>query len=308
MWQYKIMTGKTTKKKIIFAFCIMLLLAVLLTACKDNTKNEDSSVFSVYYLSGARDGLDSKEYSIDSMQDEDIVNRLITLMEFQSVNANLRTENVALNGNTLVVDFNQEFTQLSDSDRALIEMAVVKTLTQVPVVEMVSFTVGGVPVKDNKGNVKNPVSGDDYINSEDGMALESSASVYTLFYAAKSGEMLETVEREIISPGAAMPESIIIKALINGPEKGEKVKAVINKNTVVNSVQKTDDTVYVDLSDEFLKLPKGVTSDMAVYSIVNTLTKGWNVTSVVITVNSDPDAGFLSSYDNKLYTNYGIIK
>ena len=70
------------------------------------------------------------------------------------------------------------------------------------------------------------------------------------------------------------PYTHLINLLIAGPEN-EKLESAIPEGTKVNSCTLKGNTVYVDLSQEFINnAPSGIEEEsMVVYSIVNTLTE-----------------------------------
>lgn len=296
------------KKYCVLTISYLLILTLLLASCGKEEKVGESTRYHIYYLSSERNGIDSKDYDIDMINDGDIVNRLVTLMELSSVHPLLVINNVIVDKDTVTLDFNHEFYNLSKSDEALIKMVVVKTLTQVASVEKVLITIEGNYIKDGQGNICYAMSCDDFLERGEDTIAPDKSEIITLYYADKSRDSLVNVDREVKFSDAKTIEKVIIDLIIAGPIKGEKCKAVINNKTKVNSVQIQGEVCFIDFSEQFLNLPQGESSELAVYSIVNSLTKLENINSVVITVNGDSNAGFLTDYEDNLYTNYGIIK
>ena len=89
------------------------------------------------------------------------------------------------------------------------------------------------------------------------------------------------------------PYTYLINMLISGPES-EKLESTIPKGTKVNSCTLKGNTVYVDLSKEFIdNTPSGIIEEsMAVYSIVNTLTELNEVTGIKILINGEENKAF----------------
>ena len=94
------------------------------------------------------------------------------------------------------------------------------------------------------------------------------------------------------------PYTHLINMLISGPES-EKLESAIPEGTKVNSCTLKGNTVYVDLSKEFIdNAPSGITEEsIIIYSIVNTLTELNEVTGVKILINGEENKGF---NDNKM--------
>lgn len=102
------------------------------------------------------------------------------------------------------------------------------------------------------------------------------------------------------------PYTYLINMLISGPEN-EKLESAIPEGTKVNSCTLKGDTVYVDLSKEFIdNAPAGIDEEsMIIYSIVNTLTELNEVSSVKILINGEENLAF---NDNKINFKASFVK
>ncbi len=89
------------------------------------------------------------------------------------------------------------------------------------------------------------------------------------------------------------PYTYLINMLIEGPES-EKLKSAIPQGTKVNSCTLKGNTLYVDLSQEFVdNAPAGITEEsMIVYSIVNTLTELNEVAGIKILIDGQENKAF----------------
>ena len=89
------------------------------------------------------------------------------------------------------------------------------------------------------------------------------------------------------------PYTYLINMLIAGPES-EKLECAIPQGTKVNSCTLKGNTVYVDLSKEFVdNAPSGINEQsIIVYSIVNTLTELNEVSGVKFLINGKENKGF----------------
>lgn len=89
------------------------------------------------------------------------------------------------------------------------------------------------------------------------------------------------------------PYLYLINMLIAGPEN-EKLESAIPEGTKVNSCTLKGNTVYVDLSKEFIdNAPRGIDEEsMIIYSIVNTLTELNEVSGVKILINGEENLEF----------------
>lgn len=89
------------------------------------------------------------------------------------------------------------------------------------------------------------------------------------------------------------PYTYLINLLIAGPES-EKLESAIPEGTKVNSCTLKGNTVYVDLSKEFIdNAPSGIDEEsMVIYSIVNTLTELNEVSEVKLIINGEENLKF----------------
>lgn len=89
------------------------------------------------------------------------------------------------------------------------------------------------------------------------------------------------------------PYTYLINMLITGPES-EKLESAIPEGTKVHSCTLKGNTIYVDLSKEFVdNAPSGITEEsIIVYSIVNTLTELNEVTGIKILINGEENKAF----------------
>lgn len=94
------------------------------------------------------------------------------------------------------------------------------------------------------------------------------------------------------------PYTYLINLLIIGPE-GSKLESAIPEGTKVNSCKLNGDTLYVDLSMEFINNAASGSEEesMIIYSIVNTLTELNEVSSIKILINGEENLAFK---DNKI--------
>lgn len=63
------------------------------------------------------------------------------------------------------------------------------------------------------------------------------------------------------------------------------IQATIPKDTILNKVTLKEHTCYVDFSEQFLNKPDGITAEVAIYSVVNTLIELPDITKVQFSIN-----------------------
>ncbi len=112
-----------------------------------------------------------------------------------------------------------------------------------------------------------------------GSNITTGESKSVLVYFADSAGKLAAAEIQI--PKTLSPARETLTQLLKGPADSTGLQTIIPKGTSLLDVNIKDETAIVDLSQEFLKTTK---PELAVYSIVNTLTQFSTVKSVKIRV------------------------
>ena len=88
----------------------------------------------------------------------------------------------------------------------------------------------------------------------------------------------------------------MVEELIAGPgEQAQGRYPSINPNTKILSVMTRDGVCYVNLDDNFLTVVNNVSTDVSIYSIVNSLIELSNVNKVQILVNGEVPSSFSST-------------
>jgi germination protein M len=95
---------------------------------------------------------------------------------------------------------------------------------------------------------------------------------------------------------------MIVQKLIDGPAAVAEAASLdvtdaVPPDTVLNSTTIRDNICYVDLSSEFTEMVPGVSSDVVIYSIVNTLCELSNVNKVQFLIDGEPQETYGETID-----------
>lgn len=170
--------------------------------------------------------------------------------------------------------------------------SIVKTLCQIPDVESVQFYVAGQPLTDSNSNAIGFMTAETFIDNTGGEAMYQQSAVLNVYFATSNGEALEMVPVQIIYDATIPLEQMTIEQLIKGPDsiKGidkNNVLPTIPDGTVLNSVTVKEHTCYVDFSKEFLDKRDNILPEVAIYSVVNTLTELATVNKVQFSIDGE---------------------
>lgn len=262
---------------------------------KEETPTESvDAEWLIYCVNSTETQVVSEPFSLES---ED------TMMQIRTLLAGLRQETKELSntkawptgvslkewvleGNELTLHFDANYSSLTGISEILRRTAIVKTLCQVDGVDYVAFTVGGQPLMDSKGQPIGMMSSDDFIDNTGGETNYHQTVILTLYFAAEGGQTLKQSRHQIVFDGTISLENLVIDQLLHGPLEEEKdFYPTLPAETQVLKISKKDGICYVDFNSAFLnKLPE-VSDEVAIYSVVNSLTEISGISKVQFTID-----------------------
>jgi len=117
-----------------------------------------------------------------------------------------------------------------------------------------------------------------------------------LYFANAAGDKLIASYREKHYSTNTPLERFVVEELIAGPSgQIEGLYPVINPETKIVNILTKDGICYVNLDSNFLTVINNVSTEVAVYSIVNSLVEFDNINKVQILVNGEVPPTFSNS-------------
>lgn len=287
----------------LYGILAAFLAVLLLSACgAEEEENEDT--LQVYFLSNSETKVEAHPHVMESVGTEERLDELIQclstnpekleykaplLMGFQLLDVDWDGEKVLLN-----VD--ASYLELPVAKEVLTRAAIVRTLTQLDRVNYVGITVEGNQLSDSLGNAVGWMSADRFIDNDgDEINIYDQVKV-KLYFASEDGASLIAAYREKYYSTNIPLERFVVDELIAGPSGNvEELYPAINPATKVISVMTKDGICYVNLDESFLTVVNNVSTDISIYSIVNSLVELSSVNKVQILVNGEAPAGYSSN-------------
>lgn len=285
---------------------VCLLLGLFFAAsCGSEEEADRSRVYNIYVMNKDETKLSANEYEVKGGSQEEVIDELLEQltttperMEYKApLSGSFELLGYSLDGGQLVLNFDERYRTLPPTTEVLARAATVRTMTQVKGVDYVSFQIRSNPLLDMSGNVIGSMSADMFIdNTESEMNSRERVKIRLYFANAEGDRLIETnrtLEYSRYSTNISM-ERLVVEQLIGGPSEQvkDKVYPTMNPETKVIGVTLKDGTCYVNLSEHFLTQIYNVSSDVAIYSLVNTLVELPNVGRVQIAVNGDSNVMF----------------
>ncbi len=297
------MTGfrRGFKNRIALMLAVSLLLSLVAGGCgKKQDSSEDS--FKLFYVNNSETGIVAVDYELVSDKADlealvaELVDQLGTMPERRQYEAPLTGDvnliGYSISDKMLTLNFDLRYNDMRRTLEILDRAAIVRTFTQLEDIEYVSFQVEGTPLMDHYGNIIGNMSADTFIYNMGNEINTYEKVELKLFFANEEGDKLVPVYRSVVYNSNISMERLAVEQIINGPNT-DICFPTIAKDTKINSVNVRDGVCYVDFDQAFLTEPYGVSAEVAIYSIVNTIVEFSDVNKVAFSVNGEATFTFL---------------
>ena len=296
--------------------CGWILLFVLLTicllgmqGCSSKEENTEGGT-KVYYVSSTETKLETRSYELEGTTLEENVHELLELLAKPSEKLDYKPPlgygftvvSTEIQNDTLTLDVDSPYNELSSCTEVLVRAALVKTFTQLEGIGYVYMRVDGQPLLNSKGEPINRMNSNQFIYNDGNDINTYELKKIKLYFANASGDSLTPIFREKHYSTNVLLERFIVEELILGPGNNpEGPFATINPDTKILGVTTKDGVCYVNLDAGFLTVVNNVPTETAIYSIVNSLTEVGNVNQVQIQINGEvPETFQMSVYERNL--------
>lgn len=194
-------------------------------------------------------------------------------------------------GGVLEIKFKSGYSAISDPERSLCEVALVRTLTKFPQVKKVYIYEEGSPAN-MVGQAKAFALGPEeiYLSLEESGQQVISHRQRLYFYNSQKSKLV--AERKEIQYLVYQSRGKAILAALSQKPEGQDLTSLLDPMLGVNDVKIRNQVAYVDFSQEFVKAyaDLGPNRIFLIYSIVNTLTDLDGVEYVQFLINGEnPD-------------------
>ena len=282
---------------------LLLILAVCMTACGSEQELNSGKSYDIYYVNNEETRIFSNPYQTETEDSRLLLNELVEQlgtrpdkMEYKAPLA----EGFALldyswDDEKRTIEFDEHYKDMDSIKEVLVRAAIVRTLSQIPGVTYIAFTVQDEPLVDRSNAAIGTMSADTFIdNAGDEINTYEKVNL-RLYFANENGDrLLEENQRNVIYNSNISMEKLVVEKLIEGPTTGGSYPT-INPSTKLLSVTVNDRICYVNFDEAFLSQPYNVNSDVTIYSITNSLIELPNINKVQISVNGDTSVYYRES-------------
>ena len=204
----------------------------------------------------------------------------------------------------LSLRFTSDYSSVSTITEVLRRAAIVKTFCQLSRVNSVEFLIGNQPLLAASGKPGGMLTAEDFIDSTGANTEFYQETQLSVYFANEAGDALVESKLKITYDGTMSTERLILQQLMEGPVLKD-MQPVIPNGTVLNKVTVRDGICYVDFNEKFMEKREGITSEVAIYSVVNSLTELSNIYRVQFLINGTTkktyqNLNFSSSFERNL--------
>lgn len=307
-------------KKVLCILCTVILVFGM-TGCGEKTDKQLMS-YQVFYINSDGSGLTGKTYQLkDAKQDlvsviKELINRLQTPQEESlksPIDEGIQVVDYQIKENHLSVYFSAGYNNKSGLDEILSRAAIVKTLCQIQEIEYVEFYVEDQPLM-LSGNAVGLMSQESFVDELNPQDQKQSKET-VLYFANKQGNRLKKITTDITYNAAEPIARLLVEQLITGVSSIQnidetKLQSAVPSKTTLNNLTIRDNICYLDLSRDFEQQDPNVSSEVIVYSIVDTLCELPEVTKVQFSVDGEQKEkyGDLEGFNKPLERNLDLLE
>ena len=267
----------------------------------------DTSDEKIYYLNSDRTLLSQAEYvpsdgqSVENMTVQELVSDVLLQLSsptnsisYTQPIQDFSVEETMLSGSALTVSLSSDYQKLDSTLEILTRAAIVNSLCQIEGVDSVSFLCAGEELTDADGDIIGAMTSDMFIFSSGNEIGTYEKVRLHLYFASETGDELVDTYRTVVYNSNISQERLVVEQVLKGPNS-EVVYPTLNSATQILSVTTRDYVCYVNLDAAFLEEPYSVTSQVAIYSLVNSLTELTTVRQVQIFIDGDSTSNFMDT-------------
>lgn len=292
----------STFKKIINLILCLMLIPVCMVGCKKTSDADPEKLVKVYYLNSGETGIIFQDYEVKSdMADttaviDELLEQMKTMpekLEYEApIYGPVNLLSYSIKGGVLTLDFANTYMETEKTTEILDRAAMVRTLTQIPEIEYVTFTIDKIPLLDSNGNIIGNMSADDFVYNAGNEINAYEKAELVLYFASDDGQELIPVYRSVVYNSNILMQKLVIEQLLAGPNT-DLAYPCLNSQAKVNSVSVRDGVCYVDFDSGINTRVGNADPSTSLYALVNTICETADVNKVQISVNGSSEGFFM---------------
>ncbi|MBQ6786416.1 MAG: GerMN domain-containing protein [Lachnospiraceae bacterium] len=291
-----------------YGLLLLLIGLLVLGAAACGEKEQEGIPVEISYLNKSETKIVPEVHYLQGTTTKEMIVEVLTLLGAVPQNKELEATlpgsinivNYAYEGTQVTVALGEKYKELPKTTEVLTRAAIVRSLTAIPDVNYVMITVNGEPLLDTMGNAVGIMTADMFIDYAGQKNTDSYAQAkIRLYFANETGDGLIAINRSLafnMDISNISMERLVVEQLLAGPASEESYPT-INSSTKLLSITVKDGVCYLNFSKDILTPINNVTSDVTIYSIVNSLVELSNVNKVEIAIEGNKELKFRDKYE-----------
>lgn len=294
---------KVNRKRTIIAVIVSIML--MCAACGREPESDSGRIYDIYYVNKEETNTLTGEYVSETVEPEKLLEELLEQLgripdklEYEAPLANGFTLlGYTLDNGQLTLNFDEQYKSMDTMKEILTRAAIVRTVTQIPEVSYVSFTVQGEILADSSGTAIGTMSADTFIeNAGDEINAYEKVNL-RLYFANEDGTgLVEENRRNVVYNSNISLEKLVVEQLVKGPSV-QGAYPTLDPSVKVVSVSVKDGTCYVNFGNDFLSQPYNVSAEVTIYSITNSLVELSNINKVQISIDGETNITYREKFN-----------
>jgi len=288
-----------------FIIIAVLLLVLFCTACGREETEEAGTVYKIYYVNNEETNTLTRDYGSETVKTDKLLQELLDQLgripdklEYEAPLANgFELLGYSLDSGQLTLNFDEKYKSMDAMKEILTRAAIVRTLTQIPEISYVSFTVQVEMLADISGMAIGTMSADTFIeNAGDEINAYEKVNLRLYFASEDGAGLVEENRRNVVYNSNISMEKLVVEQLVKGPLM-DGAYPTVNPSTKIVSVSAKDGICYVNFGEDFLTSPYNVNAEVTIYSIVNSLVELPNINKVQISISGETNITYREKFN-----------
>ena len=186
----------------------------------------------------------------------------------------------------LSLQFAADYSMVHTTTSVLRRAAIVKTLCQLEGVSAVEIYIGAQPLLHSNGKPVGIMKAENFVDSTGENTEFYQEETITVYFSDETGERLLESNLKIIYDGTVPTERLVVEQLLEGPVTEGKL-ATLPEGTVLNRISVKNGVCYVDFNEKFLEKREGISAQVTIYSVVNSLAELSGIYKVQFLINGE---------------------
>ncbi|MDD6381444.1 MAG: GerMN domain-containing protein [Lachnospiraceae bacterium] len=286
--------------------CILLCICMVaaLVSCgssQSSEKHHSSDEIEIFYLNQMKTSLSPVSMHVAGTTTRDKVKNILRILSTppkdadytNSIPSNIMVRDFCIKNKGLTISFTRSYKNLNKVNEALMRASVVKTMVQLDTIDTVTFRVVKDAITDSQGNAIGAMNAETFVDDFD-FEQDSTRAVDLVLYcpAADGSGLIKETRGVHINENIPVAQAVM-QQLQKKPDSSDAC-ATLPSSVKVLSVNVNDGICYVDLDQSIDNIDSKVSTNLRIYSIVDSLCELDQISRVQILVGSGDSASIIT--------------